>query len=112
MNKNRLFNLKFLRNLLIASLLFGTLTGCVSDLMEKQDAQIDIIVAIEVKRAECSTAPEIPLIVTDDVDRNAVAGCVIAILSEPCPFIRYPVYCIRIYKQNVPGTVDVKKYAL
>lgn len=112
MNKNQLFSLKFLRRLLVAGLLFGALTGCVNDLMEKQDAQFDILVAIEVKRAECSRAPEIPLIVTDDVDRNAVAGCVIAILSEPCPFTQYPVYCVRMYQHNVPGTVDVKKYVL
>ena len=112
MNKNQLFNLKFLRTLLIASSLFCVFTGCVSDLMEKKDAQFDILVAIEVKRAECSSAPGIPLIVTDDVDRNAVAGCVIAILSETFPFTQYPVYCVRMYQQNVPGTVDVKKYVL
>jgi hypothetical protein len=84
------------------------LSSCVVEKMEPTDANIDLFVALEYKRSECGSVPPIPLFVIDELEKNALAGCVIAIISTPCPMTEYPLICVRMYGQNVPGAVDLQ----
>lgn len=84
------------------------LTSCVVEKIEPTEANIDLFVAVEYKRSECGSVPPIPLFVMDELERNALAGCVIAIMSAPCPMTEYPLICVRMYGQNFPGAVDLQ----
>lgn len=84
------------------------LSSCVVEKMEPTEANIDLFVAVEYKRSECGSVPPIPLFVIDELEKNALAGCVIAIMSAPCPMTEYPLICVRMYGQNVPGAVDLQ----
>ncbi len=85
-----------------------SLASCAVDRMEAEDANLDLLIATEYKRFECGSVPSVPLFVIDDLDKNALAGCVIAIISTPCPMTEYPLICLRLYGQDVPGAVDLE----
>lgn len=84
------------------------LASCAVNAMEAEDANVDLLIATEYKRLECGTVPSVPLFVIDDLDKNALAGCVIAIISTPCPMTEYPLICLRLYGQDIPGAVDLE----
>lgn len=84
------------------------LSSCVVEKIEPTEANIDLFVAVEYKRSECGSVPPIPLFVMDELEKNALAGCVIAIMSAPCPMTEYPLICVRMYGQNLPGAVDLQ----
>lgn len=84
------------------------LSSCVVEKIEPTEANIDLFVAVEYKRSECGSVPPIPLFVMDELEKNALAGCVIAIISAPCPMTEYPLICVRMYGQNLPGAVDLQ----
>lgn len=84
------------------------LSACVVEKIEPTEANIDLFVAVEYKRSECGSVPPIPLFVMDELEKNALAGCVIAIISAPCPMTEYPLICVRMYGQNLPGAVDLQ----
>lgn len=83
------------------------IASCAGDFVEKDEAQKDILLASLAKTQECGAGPGYFLPLLKDQDRNAVAGCVIAIVNAPCPFTEYPLLCIRVYGEDVPGTVKI-----
>jgi len=80
--------------------------------MPADEANLDLLLAYAYKQQECGSMPQLPLLVFDDTDKNALAGCVIAIISAPCPVTEYPFVCIRMYGKDVPGTVKVDRLTL
>jgi hypothetical protein len=96
----------FLLPLLLSVTAF--LCSCVAEKIKPEDANVDLLVAVEYKRLECGSVPPLPIFVIDELEKNALAGCVIAIFSAPCPVTEYPPVCLRMYGKNIPGAVELQ----
>lgn len=95
------------KRLALTGLILSLLASCANGYVEKDEAQKDILVATAYKTQECGSGPGYFLPIIKDQDQNAVSGCVIAIVNAQCPFNEYPLLCIRVYGEDVPGTVKI-----
>lgn len=84
--------------------LIGILLVANCDLPEKTTESGDNVnlgYAIALKASECGNNPNYPLFIAGGNAKPAqkdVQVCTLTIIQQKCPFINYPYYCLKIFK--------------
>ena len=86
-------------------ILFLSLTSCLEkdDSMTRGDATSEIYAAIDAKARECKNRPSFLLLIPDHPDTYGTRLCSLSIIRQSCPFDSYPLFCLEMYKVDLPG---------
>lgn len=90
---------------LIVALSLAASVRCIveKDVEKTSDAWSEIYAAIEFKAKECGNRPGYLLIVPSKPPSYGTRLCSLTIVRQTCPFTDYPVFCLEMYRVDLPG---------
>lgn len=90
-------NLLFLNLILILSLFSCDLPEPTTE----SGDNLNLGYAIAFKASECGNYPLYPLYIANGSAKpikKDVQACILTIIQQPCPFMNYPYYCLKLFK--------------